>query len=88
MIIAPILLSFIYEKNQKWTFYITSCIFALALCVMVYIRTWKHAVNIGKIPLCQCVDKERVENEKVKEIELVEVVSGEKEREENKQVEE
>ena len=82
MIIAPILLSFVYEKNQVWTFYMTACIFAIALCVMIYIRTWKHAESIGKTPLRQCGENGGEENEKTKEIELVEVVSGEKERKE------
>ena len=77
MIIAPILLSFVYEKNQVWTFYMTACIFAIALCVMIYIRTWKHAESIGKTPLCQCGEKD-----KAKETELVEVVSGERDRKE------
>lgn len=51
MILAPILLSFVYEWNQEATFFVTASVFAIALIAMISVRTWKNAKDIGKIPL-------------------------------------
>lgn len=48
MIIAPILLSWVYEQNEELTFYVSAAISAISLIVISYVATWKNARDIGK----------------------------------------
>ena len=74
MIAAPILLSFIYEKNKELTFYISAIISSISLFVIFYVATWKNSKDIGK--------KAIYENETAKkEVELKEIQLGENESE-------
>lgn len=48
MILAPIILSFIYEGNKEIAFYTTAGISAVSLFVITYVATWKNSKDIGK----------------------------------------
>ena len=74
MISAPILLSFIYDKNKELTFYISAIISSISLFVIFYVATWKNSKDIGKKAFYE--DKTAK-----KEVELKEIQSGENDTE-------
>ena len=78
MILAPILLSFVYEWNQEVTFFVTASVFAIAWFAMMSVRTWKNAKDIGKVPLSEMDNQSsEVSGEIcVEMVEMVEVVDN------------
>ena len=82
---APIVLSFVYDKNRDMTFYVTAILSSLSLFAMLYVCTWENVKEIGKAPLYKQQEREKEgegegEKQQQKEIQMTEIVTEEKEK--------
>ena len=81
LIVAPIVLSFVYDKNRDMTFYVTAVLSSLSLFTMLYVCTWKNVKEIGKAPLYK-QEEEKKRQQQPKDIQMIEITTGEKQEEE------